>query len=138
MEPAMAGLNIRMAQNTDGETIQSLVQHAGFTIDGIDWSDVYPYWLVAENGAGVIGCIQVLPAKPMGWLEMLGTDQALSDPQRAKAVKALVIAGSAMLKQAGAQLAIGVIPFEMRSYTKILKRRGARVVSRGNIIAKRL
>ena len=135
----MAGaMTVRMAQDTDGETIRELVDAAGFSIDGLDWSKVYPYWLVAENGAGVVGCIQVCVGLPVGHLELMGTSQALSDSQRAKAVKALLLYGSATLQQAGAQLAMGVIPFEMRSYTKILKRRGAVVVSRGNVIAKRL
>ena len=134
----MAGMSIRMAQDEDGETIRDLVTGTGFTIDDLDWSKVHPYWLVAENGAGVVGCIQVCAGLPVGHLEMLGTDQALSGSQRAKAVKALLLYGAATLQQAGAGLAMGVIPFEMRSYTKILTRRGVRVVNRGNIVAKRL
>ena len=130
-------MNIRLAQNSDGETIQALVQHAGFTIDGIDWSDVYPYWLVAENGAGVVGCIQVLPAKPIGHLEMLST--RIDNPrEQARVVKKLLIGGLASLKAGGSQIAMGVVPFELRSYKRILKNRGAVVVNRGNIMAKRL
>ena len=140
----MAAFAIRMAQDEDGGTIRDLVTGAGFSIDGLDWSKVYPYWLVAESldkssgGAGVVGCLQVHRALPIGRLEMLAANQALSDSQRAKAVKALVFHGMAMLAKAGAGLAMGVIPFELRAYTKILKRRGARIVNRGNIIAKRL
>ena len=134
----MAAIEIRMAQDDDGETIHELVTGAGFSIDDLDWSRVYPHWLVAENGAGVVGCVQVCPSLPVGRLEMMGTSKALSNSQRAKTVKALLLYGAATLQQAGAGLAMGVIPFEMRSYTRILKRRGAVVVNRGNIIAKRL
>ena len=130
-------MNIRLAQNSDGETIQALVQHAGFAIDGIDWSDVYPYWLVAENGAGVVGCIQVLPAKPIGHLEMLST--RLDNPrEKARVVKRLVFSGMAALKTSGAQIAMGTVPFKLKSYKRVLENRGAVVVSRGNIMAKRL
>lgn len=140
----MTRMKIRMAQDDDGETIRELVTGAGFSIDDLDWSRVYPYWLVAESfdkssgGAGVIGCIQVCIGLPVGRLEMLGVARVLSDSQRAKAVKALLLYGAATLQQAGAGLAMGVIPFELRAYTKILTRRGVRVVNRGNIVAKRL
>ena len=130
--------SIRMAQNTDGETIQGLVQHAGFTIDGIDWSDVYPYWLVAETGGLVVGCIQVLPGKPIGHTGMLAVRLDHVPREKARAVKKLVIAAMAVLKQGGAQLAMGVVPFELRSYKRALKNRGAVVVSRGNVLAARL
>ena len=39
----------------------------------MDWSEVYPFWLVAEDEK-IVGALQIILAKPIGWLEMLVLD----------------------------------------------------------------
>lgn len=130
--------SIRLATNSDGDAIHRLVTDAGFAVDGIDWGVVYPYWLVAEQDAEVIGCIQVCIGIPIGRLEMLSVSRDLSHPLRAIVVKSLLLAGAATLKKAGAQMVSGMIPFEMKSYKRLLQRRGCVSIGVGNMMARRL
>ena len=132
------GTNIRLATNADGPEIGELVEAGGFRVDGIDWSDIEPYWLVAENGAGIIGCLQVLPGKPIGRIEFLVVDEGLSHRERALVSKALGIQGYATLKMAGSQAASNLVNFKDKGFKRILKRRGARVMASGNMFLKRL
>ena len=39
---------IRVSKDEDGKRIHELLQHMGFAIDGLDWSGVSGYWLMAS------------------------------------------------------------------------------------------
>ena len=131
-------MKIRIATNEDGPRIGELAAFSGFAIEGIDWSRVHPFWLAAERDKIIIGALQIILSCPIGWLEMLSVDPELSHIQRAKTTKALVNAGLLSLKRFGAQVAMWSVPFELKSYKKILKKRGAVVTSSGNVMAKLL
>ena len=130
--------NIRLATDEDGPEIGNLVWQGGFRVDGIDWTDIGPYWLVAENGAGIVGCIQVCPGKPIGRAEFLSVDEKLTHREQAVISKALVIQGCATLSLWGSQAASSMVSFKNKGFKRILKRRGARVMSSGNMFLKRL
>lgn len=129
---------VRVSTDEDGEQIHELLKGMGFTIDGLDWSSVGSYWLVAEIDGKMVGCIQIIAGKPIGWLEMLSYDQSLGDMEKARTVKTLVEGGNGGLAMLGCTAVMGTVPFELKSYKKVLKRRGAVIVSSGNIFAKRL
>ncbi len=130
-------MKVRVATNEDGPRIGELAASSGFAIEGIDWSRVHPFWLVAERDGGtIIGALQIILSCPIGWLEILSVDPALSHIQRAKTTKLLVESGLLSLKRFGAQIAMWSVPFELKSYKKALKKRGAVVVSSGNQMAK--
>ncbi len=129
-------MKVRVATNEDGPRIGELAASSGFAIEGIDWSRVHPFWLVAERDKTVIGALQIILSCPIGWLEMLSIDPELSHIQRAKTTKLLVESGLLSLKRFGAQVAMWSVPFELKSYKKILKKRGAVVTSSGNVLAK--
>lgn len=126
---------IRMARNAEGEQIRDLLVQNGFKAPPLRWDDVEPFWLVAEHEGLVVGCIQVLLAKPFGHLEMLATVQNLPHRVRAVLIRDLLAAGSATLQKGGAQYAVGLVPFEMKTWKRLLKRRGWKVVSSGNQVA---
>ncbi len=130
-------MNVRLAQDVDGPRIGELAKLSGFTVDGLDWSKVHPFWLVAEDEK-IVGALQIILAKPIGWLEMLVLEPDLTELARARAVKKLAAAGMTALKGFGAQLVMFSVPFEEKSYKKALKKRGAVVTSTGNILAKLL
>ena len=130
--------NIRLATDADGTAVGDLVWRGGFRVDGIDWTDLGSYWLVAENGVGIVGCLQVLPGKPIGRLEFLVVDEELTHRERATISRDLSIQGYATLKLAGAQAASNLVDFKNKSLKRILKRRGARVMASGNMFIKRL
>ena len=127
---------IRVAKNQDGSRIGQLAQQSGFAVD-MDWSEVHPFWLVAEDEK-IVGALQIILAKPIGWLEMLVLDPNLTPLARARVVKRLASAGMTALKRFGSQIVMFSVPFEEKAYKKILKKRGAVVTSSGNVLAKRL
>ncbi len=129
---------IRLATNADGPQIGELVLVAGFDVHGLDWSNIEPYWLVADEDDEVVGCVQVLPGLPIGRLELLALDEDLTHRQQAVIVRDLLEHGAATLTLGGAQLAAGLIPFTHKTYKRILKKRGCVVIATGNMLAKPL
>lgn len=142
---APSATSVRMATNADGPQIMVLLCSAGLDVSGmdfIDWHDIYPYWLVAEQAergaASIVGCIQVAISKPIGYMELLSVDRRLPKPQQALLVKALCYAAMGTIKRSGAVLSSGMVTFDDKSWKNILKRRGAVVLASGNKFVKRL
>ena len=128
-------MNVRLATNADGPRIAELQPHF---VD-LDWSDIYPYWLVAEKGGEIVGCLNVALSKPIGRLDLLSIDDSLSPHARGRAFRGLFMQGLATLGAAGAQTALGLVPFELKSFKRVLKKHfNAEVVEQGNIIIVRL
>ncbi len=44
-------MKVRLARDADGPRIGELARASGFGLEGIDWSSVHPFWLVAERDA---------------------------------------------------------------------------------------
>ena len=132
-------MNLRIADNSDGETIKNLclLNHFGIA-DILDWSDIYPYWLVCEREGLILGALQVCPGKPIGRAEWLAIDPALEPVLRARVFKQLTNAAMQTLKLQGGQVVIFMVPFEMRAYKRLMKKHGCVVVASGNALAKRL
>ncbi len=131
-------MNIRLAKDDDGQRIGELARASGFAIEGIDWSSVYPHWLVAEHKGELVGAIQVILSKPVGWLEILSVDPDLPHRKKALAVKELTNYGMLSLKAFGSQLVMGVIPNELESYQRVVLKRGFVDNGAGNTFVKRL
>jgi len=135
----VSGIEIALAQNEDGDRLRELVKQAGFlSADELDWSDIYPYWLVARIKGEVMGCIQIAMSKPVGYAEMLSIDQSVGHKTRALMVRELVLQANATLAKDGVSMVVGLISFELKSFKRILKKHGAKVIRTGNVLAKRL
>ena len=130
-------VNTRLAENKDGKKIKELVTSAGFNID-IPFDDIYPFWLVAEYENEIVGCIQTCIGKPIGRVEMLAAKKSLPHRICAIVVLQLLVTAINTLKQSGAVMASGVIPFTMKSYKRILRRYGCVTFATGNLMAKKL
>lgn len=132
----MSGPLVRLASNEDGARIKELFSG---NFDGLDWSDIYPHWIVAEKSGRIVGCINVAVSKPIGRLEFLGTDSTLSPHARGRIVRALIVQGLATLMRAGCSASVSQIPFELRTYKRLLKKHfGAVVVGQGNMVMRTL
>lgn len=131
-------MRIRLAENHEGKEVESLVRAGGFGIEGLDWSDIHPHWLAAEHEGEIVAVIMVSIGKPVGRLEMMATREDLDHRLRAVAVRDLLMQGLATLRQSGAQVAMGMVPFDLKAYKRMLKRRGAAVAFSGNTMVKRL
>lgn len=57
---------IRLAVQADIPAIQQLLDANDLLIKGLDWSEIDNSWWVAEYKDKLVGCMQVLPGKPLG------------------------------------------------------------------------
>ncbi len=123
-------IHVRMAKNEDGPEVEDLVLRGGgfgnFEDWRINWSDIEPYWLLAEERGDPtpLGVIQFLAGKPIARLEMLSIDPNLPLRTRAMVAKELVHAGQLMARLHGSECLSGHIPHEMKGYQKVAERRG--------------
>jgi hypothetical protein len=127
---------VRLAENSDGETVRALLMAGGNPFDAtIPFDDIHPYWIVVElPGRGIVGCIQTCPSRPIGRLEMLAVADDLDVKERACVVRELLAQGVACLYMHRAAVVAGFIPFALKSYKRFLKRRGGVVADSGNMI----
>lgn len=132
-------MNVRLALDEDGERIRNLFAQTQGTIEGLDWSAVYPHWIVVENKSEIVGCINIAPSKPIGRLDFLAVDPNLRPHAHGKVVRALIVQGLATLKQDGCSASVSQIPFELRAYKRVLKKHfGAIVIGQGNMVMRTL
>lgn len=130
----------RLAENTDGEAIKALLVAQSAQFDAsIPFDDINPFWIVAElPDRGIVGCIQTCPSRPFGHLEMLAWSNALSEIERGLVVRELVLQGSAVLNGHRAVVVAGFVPFELKGYKRVLKKRGSKVADSGNMMMRRI
>jgi GNAT superfamily N-acetyltransferase len=62
---------IRPAIDADSAEIQRVLSETGLLVNGLDWSKIYPSWLVAEYKGEIVGTIQVLLGYPLGHMDIL-------------------------------------------------------------------
>jgi GNAT superfamily N-acetyltransferase len=56
---------VRLATNDEGPAIAKILESFDAIPIGLDWSRVWPNWLVAVHRDQLVGCIQVLPGFPL-------------------------------------------------------------------------
>ena len=126
---------VDFASPADVDELLRLLGEAGFrSLDGMDWSGMYPFWLMAKIEMEAVGCVQICPSKPMGYVEFLSLDKTLVGTMRARVFKRLYAMATGILKDQGCQAGAGMVPFDLKSYKRILKKRGARVTGQGNMM----
>ncbi len=121
-----AAITVRLASDEDGPRIGELAVSNGFGVfeDGVwemDWSQVAPSWLVAEEDGKIIGAIQVLIARPIGRIEMLFMDTELSLRGKHRVVKLILDAGLTILRQNGVYAVMTSVPSNLERYRDVLK-----------------
>ena len=131
-------VTITLAGNGDAEDVQRLVLAAGFEVPGLDWSRIYPHWLVAKIGDRIVGCVEVLLGRPIGRLEVLSIERGLNRREHATVLQSLIFQGMLTLRGYGAELVSSMIPFEDKAWKKVLVKRGGVITSSGHIVVKLL
>ena len=128
-----------MARDADGLAIRALCIACHF--DGVEactFAKVEPNWVIAERDGALVGCMQVMIGYPMGRYEFQAVDPALPSITRGRIVRLLFNLAMSVLRRGGCEMAQGVVPFEHKSYKKVMKRRGGVVICAGNLMANRL
>lgn len=131
-------VTVRIAENADGPAIKTLLAAQGGMAEGVDFSAVKPYWIVAEIDGGVVGCMQTVVSRPIGHLENLGVRQDLSSLQRGEVLRQLVLDGAAILYNHGVTHIRFFTGFEQKGLKRALKKRGAAVVEPGLLMQLRI
>ena len=128
----------RLATNDDGPVIANLCRLCEFVeLDAADWSDIAPYWVVAEHEERIVGALQVCLAKPIGRLEFMAVHPMLPERDRARVARHLGAYGDLVLRKHGVAYSAFHIAFTERAMKRALKRRGAVVMQSGNLMLKR-
>jgi N-acetylglutamate synthase-like GNAT family acetyltransferase len=130
--------SLRLATNDDGKVIQNLCRACGFVeLDRADWTDIAPFWVVAEQEGRIVGALQVCDAKPVGRLEFMAVNPMLPDLDRSRVARLLGQYGDHVLKRRGIAYSCFHVAFEDKAMKRALKRRGAVVMQSGNLMLKR-
>ncbi|MGI9297621.1 MAG: hypothetical protein ACR2QC_06965 [Gammaproteobacteria bacterium] len=128
-------MNARLAEDSDGPRIRQLIAQTQADIEGLDWSEIRPYWIVVDREGEPVGCLNVALSKPVGRLDFLAIDPGLGPHARGRVVRALILQGLSALRRAGCSASISQVPFELKTYKKLLKKHfGAMVVGQGNMV----
>ena len=131
-------VEIRLAVDEAGPLIAELLKANGIVLGHADWSKVFPNWLIATVDDQVVGCVQVLVAKPAGWLEFLYVDPKVSFKIRAIAIRKLLIQGATTLRAYGAQYVGGVTDVKNRRFRNVLENVGFAAVGECTLMCKRI
>lgn len=67
---------IRLAQDHEGEEVHAILAAVGQVPGGLDWSRVYPSWLVAEHDGIIVGVIQVIMGYPLSHIGFWAVEPA--------------------------------------------------------------
>src|SRR3990167_1985870 len=131
-------VQIRIAIDETGPIICELLRENGLVIPAADWTRVFPNWLIACVDDEVIGCIQVMPAKPVAWCQMLFVKPAASFKLRAIAVRKLLMAAVSTAHAYGASYLAGAVDTSNRKFGDILKKHNVVTLSTADLVAKGL
>lgn len=118
--------------------IGALLAENGIVLAGADWSKVFPNWLIATDGDEVIGCVQVMPAKPMAWLASLYVKPSASFKMRAIAIRKLIAAGMATCHAAGCAYVVGMVDVENGKFENVLTNLNFVRISESRMLVKKL
>lgn len=131
-------VTVRLAVDEAGPLIAEVLKDNGIILEHADWSKVFPSWLIACDGDAVIGCIQVLPARPMGWLEFLYVKPSVPFKLRAIALRKLAIQGVSTLYHHGSQYAACAVDARNKKFYDVLKKFNVVQVAEAKLMVKRL
>ena len=96
-------VQVRLAVGDEaGPLIAEILKENGIELPGTEWSGPLPHWLIACDNDEVIGCLQVMPAKPVSHCEFLCVKPSISFKLRAIAIRKLMLQGLATAYHAGA------------------------------------
>ena len=118
--------------------IAELLKENGIELHGADWSTVPGAWLIATHNDDVVGCVQVLVSKPIGYLEFLFVKPSAPFKLRAIALRKLAIQGMATLYHYGAQYVAGMVAVKDQKFLDVIEKVGVKPLYTAHLVAKRL
>lgn len=129
---------IRLALDTAAPEIQRILSANGIELPGADWSRVFPSWLIATVNDEVVGCLMVMPAKPVSFMEFLAVDPVVNFKLRAIAIRKLIMAALATAMQNGSSYAACPVDEANEKFAGVLEKIGSISIRRVRVWTKRL
>ena len=129
---------IRLALDETGPMIAAILKDNGVELPGADWNHVFPHWLIACDGDDVIGCVMVMPAKPVGYAEFLLVKPSVSFKLRAIAIRKLIIAAMATVQAGKASYVACNIAENNEKFSGVIEKLGVSKFHRRTLYVKRL
>ncbi len=132
-------IKVRLARDDEAQVVANLVAEI-WHVPGMDleFSRVFPYWLLAEIAGDPVGTINVRHSLPLWSVEMLSIDPLISKRHRGAVARMLTSSAMAMALSDGAQGVVGLIPDDMESYKKVAERREYQEIAHGSLMLGRL
>lgn len=131
-------VEIRLATNEAGPKIAEVLKANGIVLEHADWSKVCPHWLIACVDQHVIGCAQVIPGLPVGYVEFLFVHPEAPFKLKAIAVRKLMAVSISTLYHAGCQYVGGVVGQSNRKFADVIKKLNFHKTQAADIFVKRL
>ena len=131
-------VQVRLALDETGPQIAEVLKENGIELPGADWSRVFPHWLIAWDGDSVIGCLQMMPAKPVSWCQFLYARRSVSFKLRAIAIRKLIMQGMATAYHGGAQVVAGSLGTDNPAFLAVLKKLNFLSIGTDHLVVKRL
>mgnify|MGYP001600186812 FL=1 len=113
-------VKIRLATDEAGPLIAALLKANNIVLPGETWERVFPNWLIATVDDEVIGCVMVLPGRPIGFLEFLFAKPSANFKFRAIAIRKLLLQGMATIQHAGASYVAGMVDVSNKRFQNVL------------------
>lgn len=115
-------VKIRLALDETGPLIAEVLKENGIELPGMDWSKVFPHWLLATCDDDVIGVLQVMPSKPIAYCEMLCVRPKVSFKLRAIAIRKLIQQGIATAYHGGASYVACNVDFGNDKFENVVEK----------------
>ena len=131
-------MNIRPFRRKDAEQVHRLLTDHGYALPVIEWNAVGGHWLVAEIGSKIVACVMFAPGRPFGYIDFLGFSKDLGHAARSRALKMIESEVCRILAEYGAQHVLVNVAFGMKTWSKVLKKRGFGLVGPSNIFYRKL
>lgn len=131
-------VEIRLASNAMGPVIADILKENGIELLGAKWDNVSPHWLIATVDDEVIGCLQLIVSKPVGYLEFLYVRKAAPFKLKAIAIRKLMIQGMGTLTLAGCQYVGSAISKRNQKFADVIEKLNVTKLQPGDMYLKRL
>lgn len=135
-----ARIRVALAAPSDYDDVVGLLRASGHhdIAQALDPVRLYPFWVVATVDKTVAACFHLSPGNPMIFVEFMCIDSDLAPRERARLIKRLEGQATATAVTMGASMVCLFIPFEMKQWKKIVKKRGYESEGVGNWMVRRL
>lgn len=115
-------VEIRLAVNEAGPAIAAVLKENGIELKDADWSKVFPHWLIATVGDDVVGCCQVIPSKPVGYVEFLFIRPSINFKLKAIAIRKLMVQSLSTLRLADCAYVGATVSQANRKFSDVIKK----------------